>query len=323
MKRRLLVSAAACGVLGNGVRAQSRTRLPTIGILSLGVVAKRFVDSFRMRLGELGYLDGRDARIEILEAGGRPERLLELARHCVALPVDVIVAEAVQAARAARDATTRIPIVMMHAANPAGAGLIDSLARPGGNVTGTVSLTPETAPKLIELVQELNPKARRAAVLLNPNNPASRQWLDNAAGAAQRVGLETVPVAANKEEDLVASFTAIERSGRDSLVVLAEPLLALHRGRIIDFAKARRLTDVYAITQMAREGGLAGYSPVFTDHWVRGAEIVVKILRGAQPSDIPVEQPTRFELVINLGRARALDLAIPATLLARADEVIE
>ena len=322
-RRHFIALLPGAAVTAGRSQAQDRPRLPYVGILVLGIANARFINPFRKRLGELGYVDGRNVRIEVHAARGSAERLAELARSLAARPADVIVAEAVQASRAARQATAVVPIVMMHAGDPVGAGLVQSLRRPGGNVTGTTSLNPEIVGKLIELVRELNPQVKRAALLLNPANPSMTLWLRNADAAAARTGLALVRIAAQTERELAAAFTAIEQSGADSLIVLAEPFLGMHRAEIIGFARAHRLIDVYAAPHFARDGGLAAYAPAFEEHWMRGAEFVARILKGAKPSALPVEQSTHLRLTVNLKSAQALGLAVPPSIIARADEVIE
>jgi len=276
------------------------------------------------RLRELGYIDGKTIQIHARYAGGVLDRLPRLARELVALKVDVIVAVAVAASVAAREATAGIPIVMVNAGNPVGAGLIESLVRPGGNVTGTSSMLPDLGGKQIELLHQVLPSARRIAFLSNPTNAGTPPTLQSAADAAQRLGLELVVVDVVAPQDLEPAFARIEQSQAEALLVMFEPLLIGHnREAVIAFAARRRLPALYTIGDLVRDGGLMSYSTNINVHLPRAADYVDKILKGASPSELPVEQPVGFEMLLNLKTARALNLELPPSLLAVADEVIE
>ena len=252
------------------------------------------------------------------------DRLPTLARELVALKVDVIVAFAVAASTAARGATVRIPIVMVHAGNPVGAGLVESLARPGGNVTGTTSMLPDLGGKQLEMLHQVVPSARRIAFLSNPTNAGTSPTLQSATDAAQLLGVELVVVDVVARQDFDPAFVRIEQSQAEALLVIVEPLITTNREAVIAFAARRRLPALYTIgDDMVRDGGLMSYSTDFNLHYPRAADYVDKILKGASPAELPVEQPVGFKLLVNLKTARALNLQLPPTLLALADEVIE
>jgi ABC-type uncharacterized transport system substrate-binding protein len=279
--------------------------------------------AFLDRLRELGYIDGKTIQIHARYAGGELDRLPGLARELVALKVDVIVAIAVAASMAAREATARIPIVMVHAGNPIGAGLIESLARPGHNVTGTTSMLPDLGGKQIELLHRVLPSARRIAFLSNPTNAGAPPTLQNAADAAQRLGLELAVVDVVARQDFDPAFARIEQSQAEALLVVGEPLIFNNREAVIAFAARRRLPALYTLGDFVRNGGLMSYSTNLNVHLLRAADYVDKILKGASPAELPVEQPVGFEMLVNLKTARTLNLELPPSLLTAADEVIE
>jgi len=279
-----------------------------------------FVD----RLRELGWIDGKNIQVHERYAGGVLDRLPTLARELVALKVDVIVAVAVAASTAASEATARIPIVMVHAGNPVGAGLVESLARPGRNVTGTTSMIPDLGGKQIELLHQVAPAARRIAFLSNPSNAGTLPLLQSAADAAQLLGIELVVVDVVARQDFDPAFVRIEQSQAEAMLVVVEPLMNANREAVIAFAARRRLPAVYTTgEEFVRDGGLISYSANLFLHYPRAADYVDKILKGASPAGLPVEQPVGFKLLVNLKTARALDLQLPPTLVALADEVIE
>ena len=251
------------------------------------------------------------------------DRLPALARELVALKVDVIVAVAVAASMAASEATAGIPIVMVNAGNPVGAGLIESLARPGRNVTGTTSMLPDLGGKQIEMLHQVVPSARRIAFLSNPTNAGTAPTLQSAADAAQWLGLELVVVDVVARQDFDPAFARIEQSQAEALLVIVEPLIITNREAVIAFAARRRLPALYTLGDLVRDGGLMSYSTNLSLHYPRAADYVDKILKGASPAELPVEQPVGFEMLVNLKTARALNLELPPSLLAVADEVIE
>jgi putative ABC transport system substrate-binding protein len=275
------------------------------------------------RLRELGYIEGKTIQIHVRYAGGVLDRLPGLARELVALKVDVIVAVAVVASLAAREATARIPIVMVYAGNPIGAGLIKSLYQPGGNVTGLTSMLPDLGSKQIGLLHQVVPSARRVALLANPNNAGTAPWLQSAADAAQRLGLELIVVDVVARQDFEPAFARIEQSQAEALLVGGDPMFLSNREAVIAFAARRRLPALYGLGDFVRDGGLMSYSTSFNEQFRRAADYVDKILKGASPAELPVEQPVGFEMLVNLKTARALNLELPPSLLAVADEVIE
>jgi putative ABC transport system substrate-binding protein len=301
--------------------AQQRQPLPRIGVLLVNQGPAR--DAILQSLSARGYVDGKTIKIEQRHAGGRLDRLPALARELVALPVDMIVSVAASATVAAREATATIPIVMVHAGNPIGQGLIATLARPGGNVTGTTSYSEQLITKAIALLRELVPSISRLAMLVVPSNSGTPLAVQQAQLAATSLGMELTVVGVEQAEDLDAAFATITRAASDSLLVSGEPMLYTNRFRVLEFAGGARLPAMYTIGQFVRDGGLIGYGPVFEQHYQLVGDYVHKILMGAKPSELPVAQSTHFELVINLRAAGELGLTIAPNLLARADEVIE
>ncbi len=278
--------------------------------------------SFRQRLAELGYVEGKTILIDERFADGNESRLNELARDLVASKVDIIVATAVAATIAARQATSTIPIVMLNAGNPIGAGLIESLARPGGNVTGSSNIA--LGGKLVELLHELVPRLGKLAILVNPTNAAVPLARADIADAARRFNINVVGVAeVPRAEDFPNAFAVIRNARPDGLLVLAEALIAMHHVEVFDFAASARLPAIYDSGNMARSGGLIAYSPDYLEHYALAAVYVDKILKGAKPADLAVQQPTRLELIINLKTAKILGLTIPQSLLLRANDVIQ
>jgi putative ABC transport system substrate-binding protein len=272
-------------------------------------------------LAERGYVDGKTVVIEQRQAEGQLERLPALARELVSLPVDVIVSVPAAATVAARQATATIPIVMVFANEP---GLIQSLARPGGNVTGTTSYGSELVGKAVGLLRELVPAINRLAVLVVSSNIGTPLTIRREAQlAATSLGMDLTVVGVDRAEDLDAAFATITRAGSDSLLVPADPMHWGNRARLFEFEAQTRLPTMHGNAYLARVGGLIGYSPVWGAHYPLAADYVDKILKGAKPSDLPVAQSTKFELVINLKTAKALGIAVPLSLQAQADEVIE
>ena len=326
-RRALLRGLGAAALVASTLPAvgQQPPKTPRIGMLFFGVIGGDFrttyLGIFRQRLAELGYVDGKTILIEERFAEGSEARLNELARELVASKVDIIVTQAVAATVAARRATSTIPIVMMHAGNPVGAGLIKGFARPGGNVTGTSNIV--VAGKLVDLLHEVVPRLGRLALLANPTNPGVPPGRKDVDEAARRIGVSVEFVPVTRNEDFPGVFATIRNARPDALLVLVEPLIAAHRSEVFEFAAAAGLPAVYDNGPAARAGGLISYAFAFREHYELAAVYVDKILKGANPADLPVQQATRFELVINLKTARALGLTIPRDLLLRADEVIQ
>jgi putative ABC transport system substrate-binding protein len=325
MKRRdfiaLIGGATAAWPLA--VRAQ-RARVPMIGWLGGGTPAtqSQWAVAFTERLRQLGWSEGSSIAIEYRWAEGRPERFAEIAAEFVRLKVDVILAAGTEAALAAKKATAIIPIVFPVAGDPVGTGLVASLARPGANVTGVSNLAKDLAAKRLELLSEVVRGLRRSAVLTNAGYPASQLEIGELQAAARTLGIEIVLFEIRRSEDIAPAFATL--SGRaEALYVIGDPLVNANHMRINVLALTARLPTIYPQRSYLEAGGLMSYGPNFLDLNRRAADLVDKILRGAKPADLPVEQPTKFELVINLITAKALGLDVPPTLLGRADDVIE
>ena len=329
MRRRAFIAflASAAIVRPLAVQAQQRTVIPRIGYLSPGSASGGFQardEAFRQALRDLGYIEGKTIVIEYRFAEGSFDRLPALAAELVQLKVDVIVAVVTQASLAAKVATSSIPIVMVAVSDPVGSGLVTSLRRPGGNITGTSGMTGEVVGKTLELLKEAAPWISRVAVLWNPDNTVFQaQLLQGAQAAAPMLGVQLRTFGARDADGLNLAFAAITAERVDGLLVLADPGLALHQQRIVEFAERNRLPAMYGIKEFAASGGLATYAANMTDQFRRAATYVDKIVKGAKAADLPIEQPTKFELVINLKTAKTLGLNVPSTLLGRADEVIE
>jgi ABC-type uncharacterized transport system substrate-binding protein len=317
----LLSSAAAAWPLA--AQAQQPGKLPTIGFLAASASSEsQRVAAFVQRLRELGWIDGRNLAIEYRWAEGRNERYAEAAAELVRLKVDVIVTVATPATLAAKQATRLIPIVFGAASDPIGTGLVDSLARPGGNVTGLSNQISDTGGKKLELLREVMPGLRRLAILGNVGNPAVVLDMAEAQAAGGRLGLEVTSSEIRRAEDIAPAFDTL-KDRADALYVCTDPLVHTHRIRVNTLALAARLPTIHGTREYVEAGGLMSYGPNLPDLLRRAADYVDKILRGAKPSNIPVEQPTKFDFVINLTTAKALSLTIPESLLLRADQVIE
>jgi ABC-type uncharacterized transport system substrate-binding protein len=326
MRRRefitLLGGAALTWPLSAG--AQQPGKLPTIGFLGPQTLASQtlWTAAFVQRLRELGWTEGRTVAIEYRWAEGRSERFAEIAAEFVRLKVDMIVTQGTPVVIAAKQATLVIPIVFASAGDPVGTGLVASLARPGGNVTGLSSQSSDTGAKRLKLLREVVPDLRRLAVLGNLGNSLTVLAINAVRAAARALSVETATSDIRRAADIVAAFEAI-KGNADALYVCLDPLTITNRIRINTLAAAARLPTMHDVREFVEAGGLMSYGPNIPDLYRRTADYADKILRGANPGEIPVEQPTKFDLVVNLVTAKALGLEIPPTLLARADEVIE
>ena len=323
-RRDFLITAGALLVAPLAAQAQQAANLPTIGFLVPGTPAShgQWVAAFVQRLRELGWIEGRTIAIEYRWAEGRTERTGEIAAEFVRRKVDVIVTSGTAVVVAAKRATSVIPIVFAAAGDPVGTGLIASLARPGGNVTGLSIQQTDVAAKRLELLREVVPGLRRLAILANVGGPAVVLDIREVQAAARTLGLEVITLEIRRGEDIALAFEALK--GRAGAIYVAnDPLVDTHRIRINTLALAARLPTMYGSREHVEAGGLMSYGTNFSDLFRRAAEFVDKILRGAKPSDMPVEQPTKFELVINLKTAKDLGLAIPQSVLARTDSVIQ
>jgi putative ABC transport system substrate-binding protein len=326
MRRRefisLLGGAAATWPLAT--RAQQPGKLPTIGFLGSTTPSaqSQWTAALVQRLRELDWIEGRNVAIEYRWMEGRNERVAEIVAEFIRLRVDVIVVQGTAAVVGAKQATSVIPIVFAVAGDPIGSGLVASLARPGGNVTGLSGQQAELAAKRLELLREVVPGLHRVAIIANIGNPFAVLELGEVQQAARALGLEVGTFEIRRAEDVVPAFKALK--GRaDALYVINDPLVNTNRVRVITLALSARLPTMHGSRDHVEAGGLVSYGPNYPDLFRRTAEYVDKILRGAKPGDIPVEQPRKFDLIINLTTAEALGLTIPESFLLRADEVIE
>jgi putative tryptophan/tyrosine transport system substrate-binding protein len=319
----LLLLAAPVGM----ATAQPPQKVPRVGYLSpfspSDPVRQRRLEAFRQGLRELGYVDGQNIAIESRWAEAQYERYPALVADLVRLKVDVIVAISGAATRAAQQATRTIPIVMLHVNDPVGSGLVASLARPGGNVTGLTIMDPDLVGKQLQLLTEVVPKVSRVALLRHPDNPASAAQLREAEAAARVLGVRLQILEARNPQEINRAFAAMTRERAGALLIIADALFGNQRRQIIELAATRRLPSILGGGAYAEDGGLMSYGPNYLDLERRAATFVDKILKGAKPGDLPVAQPTKFELVINIKTAKAIGLTIPQPLLQRADQIID
>ena len=326
MRRREVITllGGAVATWPIAARAQQPAKLPIIGFLGAATASARsqWVAAFVQRLHELGWIQGRTVAIEYRWAEGRSERFAEIAAEFVRLKVDVIITYATPPAIAAKEATAVIPIVCAVMGDPVGAGLVASLPRPGGNVTGLSNQSADTAAKRLEILRDVVPGLRRVAVLVNVSNPVSGVEMGELQAAAKALGIDVVTLEIRRAEDIAPAFETLKGRAQ-ALYVAGDPLMITNRVRINTLALGARLPTTYNQREFVEAGGLMSYGPNFPDLFRRAGDYVDKILRGTKPADIPVEQPTKFDLVINLTTAKALGLEVLPTLLARADEVIE
>jgi putative tryptophan/tyrosine transport system substrate-binding protein len=322
MKRREFILALG-GAVASPLAARAQQTPPMIGFLGPASASamSAWTAAFVQRLRELGWVEGRTIRIEYRWGDGRADRLPEIAAEFVRLKVDVIVTTGTPVP-VLKEATSTIPIVFTIANDPVGGGLVGSLSRPGGNVTGLSQLAADLGGKRLELLREVIPDLRRLATLSNVGNAATASEMIQVSEAARTLGLEVVNSEIRRSEDITSAIESLK--GRaDAIYVQADPLMNTNRVRISTLALGARLPTLGGIREYVEAGGLMSYGPNFPDLFRRAAEYVDKILRGAKPSDLPVEQPTRFDLVVNLTTAKALGLKVPEAFLVRADEVIE
>ena len=319
----LLGGAAAAWPLEAG--AQQPSKLPTIGFLGTSTASAQVqrTTAFVQRLRQLGWIEGRTVAIEYRWAEGRYERFAEIAAEFVRLKVDVIVTTATAPVLAAKQATSVIPIVFAVAGDPVGSGLVASLARPGGNVTGSSLQQTDLVAKRLELLRELVPSYRRLAIMGNVGSPMIVLELREVQSTARSLGLEVATLEIGRPDDIPIAFAAALKVRADALYVCADPLVTTNRLRIVTLAQDARLPTMFGEREYVDAGGLMSYGPNLPDLFRRAGDHVDKILRGAKPADLPVEQPTKFDLIINLKTAKALGIDVSPTLLARADEVIE
>jgi putative ABC transport system substrate-binding protein len=325
-RRRALLFAGASLCAPGILSAQQKPRVARIGYLHLHTIEKNPTPeraAFLAGLRELGYEVGRNLVIEYRGAEGDFSRLLELAQELVKLRVDVLVVLNAEAAAAAKGASSTIPIVVSAAGDPVHAGLVKSYARPGGNVTGLSFISPELGAKRIELVKEILPKAQRVAVVWNARDSTSEREWDQAREAARTLGMEIEPEPVRETADLARTLDALPRERPDAVLVIVDSRMVAFRKIIADAAIKARIACVAGWRGYVESGALASYAPDFRALFHRAAYYVDRILRGAKPQDLPVEQPSKFELVVNVKTAAAIGIAIPKAVLLRADEVIE
>jgi putative tryptophan/tyrosine transport system substrate-binding protein len=323
MKRReFIATVGGAAVWPVAARAQQARKLPTIGFL--GADASAFgpwTAAFVTRLGELGWIDGRTVAIEYRWSEGRTERYAEIAAEFVRLKVDVIVTVG-SAVPTVRKATTAIPIVFAVAIDPVGSGLVSSLARPGGNITGLSLQATHLAGKRLEILHELIPQLRRLAIVYNGGNDQTVLEMNETEAAARTLHLDVARLEIHQMQDIAPAFETL-RPQADALYVVVDQLIVANLMRILTFALSTRLPMIFSTRDFVRSGGLMSYGPNYTDLFRHAADYVHRILQGAKPADMPVEQPTRFELVLNLTTARALGMTVPESFLLRVDDIIE
>jgi putative ABC transport system substrate-binding protein len=318
----LLLLAAPLGT----ATAQPPQKVPRVGYLSpfspSDPIRQRLLEAFRQGLRELGYVDGQNIAIESRWAEAQYERYPTLVADLVSSKVDVIVATSGAATRAAQQASRTIPIVMLHVNDPVGSGLVASLARPGGNITGLTTMDPDLVGKQLQLLTEVVPKVSRVALLRHPDNPATAAQLREAEAAARVLGVRLQILEARNPQEIDRAFTALTRERAGALLIIADALFGNQRRQIAELAVKRRLPSIFS-GAYAEAGGLMSYGANFLDLERRAATFVDKILKGAKPADLPVAQPTKFDLVINMKTAKAIGLTIPQPLLQRADQIID
>jgi putative ABC transport system substrate-binding protein len=305
----------------SSTEAQQAKKVHRLGVLNLaGVTFQR--EAFLQGLSELGYVEGKNITIEYRSAEGKYDQLPDLAAELVRLKVDVILTQSTPAAVAAKNATTTIPIVMAGGSDPVATGLVASLARPGGNITGITIMNAETAGRRLALLKETSAKVSRVAILWNSTNPGAAVVFKQTQTAAQDLGLQLQSLDVQKVNDLEGAFKAATRGGANALVLLASVPVSNHLRQVADFAVRNRLASIYDRSDFVDAGGLMSYGTHLPEMFRRALIYVDKILKGAKPADLPVEQPMKFELVINLKTAKQIGLTIPQSVLYRADKVI-
>jgi putative tryptophan/tyrosine transport system substrate-binding protein len=324
-KMTVLTLSAMLFAFCSSAQAQQPTKVPRIGylaLISLSSIPGR-IGAFRQGLRELGYVEGKNIVIEWRSAEGKPDRLPALAAELVRLKVDAIVTAGPPSTRSAKQATATIPIVMAFDDDPIGSGFVASLARPGGNVTGLSALSPEISGKQRELLKEIAPKLSRVAVLGNATNPGSPQALREINFAADALGVQLQYLEVGAPKDIETAFQAASKEHANAVLVVSAAVLLSQRRQIVDLAVKSRLPAIYNRPEYVEDGGLVFYGVSYTDLARRAATYVDKILKGAKPADLPVEQPIKFEFIINLKAAEQIGITIPPNVLARADKVIK
>ena len=321
MKRRTFIAllGGAATAWPVAARAQQAGKIPRIGIIDDSPIW----NAFRHGLRDLGYLEGQNIVFDYRYAGGLPDRLAWVAVELVHRPVDLIATFGTPPTLAAKQATTTIPIVMMGVGDPVGSGLVSSLARPGGNITGNTILGPEVAGKRLQLLKEVIPSLSRVVFLWNPDNASHPAQLAELRVAVEALGIKLLPVPVRSSDEFDNAFAAMMRERPDAFLMTNDPFHQLSIGRIIDFLANNRLPGMFVTREVTVAGGLLSYGASLPDLFRRGAVYVHKILQGTKPADLPIEQPVKFVLVVNLKTAKAMGLSIPESFLLRADETIE
>jgi putative tryptophan/tyrosine transport system substrate-binding protein len=320
------VLSAMLFAVGGSAEAQQPARIPArIGILipsSVSFLSAR-VEAFRQRLREHGYVEGKNIFIEYRYAEGKPERLPDLAAELVRLKVDVIVTVSPSATLAAKKASGTTPIVFASANDPVETGLVSSLARPGGNITGLSLMVPDLDGKRLELLKEAFPSVARVAFLWNPSGLRGNLPLTEMEAAAKPLQLKLLSLEVRSLDDFDSAFARAKKEGAQALITIPTALITTQQRQVLDFASKNRLPAMYPASEFVEAGGLMSYAPSYTDLWRRAADFVDKILKGTKPADMPVEQPTKFEFLVNLKTAKQIGLTIPQKVLERADKVIQ
>ena len=324
MRRREFIAALGAAATWS-LAARAQEKIPRVGFMgnSTAALEANLVGAFREGLRELGYEEGRNIGIEYRWADGQYERFPALVAELIAAKVDVIVTAGTPAALAVKKATATVPLVMVAVGDPVGTGLVPSLARPDGNLTGLSSVAPDLEGKRLELLREIVPSVSHIAVFFNSLNPFHVASMRQAQAAGKTLGIKVQQHDIRKSEDLDGAFAALRKERPDALLILADRVFLHNRQRMMDFTQEQRLPNVNAYKELVEAGGLISYGPSYEDMHKRAAIYVNKILKGAKPGNLPIEQPTKFTLVVNLKAAKALDISMPPAVLSRADEVIE
>jgi putative tryptophan/tyrosine transport system substrate-binding protein len=325
MRRREFIRLLGGAIVAWPLASSAQSKIARIGFMgnSTAALEANLVDAFREGLREHGYEEGRNIAIEYRWADGEYERFPALVTELIAAKVDVIVTAGTPAALAMKKATTTVPLVMVAVGDPVGTGLVPSLARPGGNLTGLSSIAPDLEGKRLQLLREVVPALSHVAMFVNSLNPFHVSSMRQARAAAQAMGIKLQLHDISKSEDLDGAFAAIREERPDALLILADRVFLHNRERLMDFTEEQRLPNVNAYKELVEVGGLMSYGPSYEDMHKRAAIYVDKILKGAKPADLPIEQPSKFTFIVNLKAAKALGLTVPSQLLGLADQLIE
>ena len=325
MKRREFIALLGSTAAALPLAAAAQPKIPRIGFMgnSTAALEANLLDAFREGLQELGYEEGRNIIIEYRWANGKYDHFPALVAELIAARVDAIVTAGTPAALAVKNATTTVPLVMVAVGDPIGTGLVPSLARPGGNLTGLSSVAPDLEGKRLQLLREVMPALSYVAMFINSLNPFHISSMEQARAAAQTMGIKLRLHDIRKSEDLDDTFAAIRKERPDALLILADRVFLHNRERIVDFANEQRLPNVNAYKELVEVGGLMSYGPSYEDMHKRAAIYVDKILKGAKPADLPIEQPSKFTFIVNLQAAKTLGVTVPSQLLGLVDQLIE